>query len=156
MFRLVIDHCQHYALAPAQTLERTNAPKVATTGAADGARVRLPPRAPQKASDRRPHAKMFRQMGTYFSPPCFFAAAGLALECCDMEVELKNRSGRAGRVTASLVASATLAAFILALAGAWSYSSERLSTGPASSIGKSGEMKSPGGQTSDAGLYGRR
>jgi hypothetical protein len=73
-----------------------------------------------------------------------------------MEVELKNRSGRGARVTASLVASATIAAFILAFAGSWPFSSERLSTGPASSIGKSGELKSPGGQISDTGLYGRQ
>jgi hypothetical protein len=73
-----------------------------------------------------------------------------------MEVELKNRSGRGVRVTASLVASATIAAFILAFAGSWPYSPESFRTGPASSIGKSGEMKSPGGQMSGPGLYGRQ
>ena len=73
-----------------------------------------------------------------------------------MEAELKNRSGRGARVTVSLVASATIAAFVLAFAGSWPYSSERFSTGPASSIGKSGEMKSPGGQMSDTGLSGRQ
>jgi hypothetical protein len=51
------------------------------------------------------------------------------------------------------VASATIAAFILALAGSWPYSSESFVTGPASSIGKSGEMKSPGGQMNDSGFY---
>ena len=72
-----------------------------------------------------------------------------------MEVELKNRSGRGARVTLSLVASATIAALILAVAGPWPYSSESFVTGPASSIGKSGEMKSPGGQMSDSGPYRR-
>jgi hypothetical protein len=70
-----------------------------------------------------------------------------------MEVELKNRSGRGARVTLSLLASVSIAAFILALAGSRPYSSGSFVTGPASSIGKSGEMKSPGGQMSDSGLY---
>lgn len=70
-----------------------------------------------------------------------------------MEVELKNRGSRGARVTLSLVASATVVAFVLALAGSRPYSSESFVTGPASSIGKSGEMKSPGGQMSDSGLY---
>ncbi|MEA2922036.1 MAG: hypothetical protein QOF07_1999 [Bradyrhizobium sp.] len=73
-----------------------------------------------------------------------------------MEVELKNRGSRGTRVTLSLVASATIAAFILALAGSWTYSSESFVTGPTSSIGKSGEMKSPGGATSDSGIYRRQ
>jgi hypothetical protein len=72
-----------------------------------------------------------------------------------MEVELRNRSGRGVRVTVSLVASATIAALLLVLAGSWPYSSETFSTGPVSSIGKSGEMKSPGGQMGDSGVYGQ-
>lgn len=63
-----------------------------------------------------------------------------------MEVEPRNRGGRGARLMVSLVASATIAAFLFVLAGAWPYSSESFSNGPASSIGKSGEMKSPGGQ----------
>ena len=73
-----------------------------------------------------------------------------------MDVELKNRSTRGARVTLSLVASATIAAFVLALAGFWPYSTESFATGPASSIGKSGEMKSPGGQMSDSGADRRQ
>jgi hypothetical protein len=80
-------------------------------------------------------------------------SVGFANEYSEMEVELKNRSGRGARVTLSLVASATIAAFVLALVGSWPYSSESFVTGPASSIGKSGEMKSPGGQMNDSGLY---
>jgi hypothetical protein len=86
----------------------------------------------------------------------FGTASGVASEYSEMEIELKNRNGRGARVTLSLVASATIAAVILALAGSWSYSSEGFVTGPASSIGKSGEMKSPGGRMSDSGLYRRQ
>ena len=86
----------------------------------------------------------------------FLTTSGVASEYCRMEVGLKNRGSRGARVTLSLVASATIAAFILALAGSWPYSSERFVTGPTSSIGKSGEMKSPGGETSDSGIYRRQ
>jgi hypothetical protein len=87
-----------------------------------------------------------------FSCP-FSDRTGFRRRVFQMEVELKNRSSRGARVTLSLVASATVAAFILALAGSWPYSTESFVTGPASSIGKSGEMKSPGGQMSDSGPY---